>query len=65
MAAINNDHLVAIANENQRMVDAARDLLSLQSQLQNNPAAVAQLRQGINTLLDVSVRISQALEYAQ
>ncbi len=65
MAVIEKDYLVAIANENQRIVDAAKGLWGLESLLQGNPAAIRQLRQGINTLLDVSERISRALANAR
>ena len=65
MAVIERDYLVAIANENQRIVDVAKGLWGLESELQGNTAALRLLRQEINTLLDVSERISASLDNAR
>ena len=64
MAVIYTSDLAAIAAENQRLIDTAKGLYGLTSQL-SDPSASGQLQEQINRLLDISERISSSLGRAR
>ena len=66
MAVIGTGYLSTIAEENQRLIETARGLWSVSSDIANvDPKASSQLQEQINRLLDISQRISSALANAQ
>jgi hypothetical protein len=66
MAIIDTGYLTTIAEENQRLVETAKGLWALASQISAvEPKAASQLQQQVDRLLDISERISSSLARAQ
>jgi hypothetical protein len=64
MAAIDTSHLSSIVEENSRLIDTAKGLWDLTSQI-SDPKASSQLQEQVKRLLDISERISSALANAR
>jgi len=64
MASIDKGYLMAIDEENQRLIDTAKGIWSLETELRD-PVAAARLKGQVNRLLDISERISQALAHTR